>query len=249
MRAFDRNVVRIDVPRLLSIGLIVLAPAVCGAETDAYLVPHAAEYDVRIGLLRGTMSSQLDFIDGSYQSISIVNATGIARLIARGSIIEESTFKIVDGQLRPYRYTGSDHISSAGQDVSMSFDWTNSVIELRIDDQDIELELVPGAIDRASLQYALMNDLASGRVRDRYTIQDADETKVLNVRAAGKKTVKTPFAELTVVGVSHQAAGSSRLTTLWCAPALGYLPVVIEQYRDGKLKGQVLLSAYSPSRE
>ena len=131
----------------------------------------------------------------------------------------------------------------------MSFDWINSVIELRIDDRHIELELAAGTVDRASLQYALMNDLSSGRVRDRYTLQDVDETKVLNVRAAGKKTVKTPFAELTVVGVSHQAAGSSRLTTLWCAPALGYLPVVIEQYRAGKLKGRVLLSAYSPSRD
>ncbi|MCH8944992.1 MAG: hypothetical protein IH910_09435 [Proteobacteria bacterium] len=49
------------------------------------------------------------------------------------------------------------------------------------------------------------------------------------------------------VGIQHQAEGSSRITTLWCVEELGYLPVVIEQHRKGKLKFRASLQKYTPT--
>ena len=53
--------------------------------------------------------------------------------------------------------------------------------------------------------------------------------------------------EFDVIGIRHQAEGSKRATTLWCAAELGYLPVVIEQHRKGKLRVRATLTDYTPT--
>ena len=52
--------------------------------------------------------------------------------------------------------------------------------------------------------------------------------------------------EFDVIGIQHQAEGSKRQTTLWCAKKLDYLPVVIEQHRKGKLRVRATLRRYTP---
>ena len=213
------------------------------------LTPHFAEYKVKIGVLRGQMKSQLELKNGVYESQSVVQPTGIARIISRGSIVEMATFAVVDGRVRSTTYTGHDTLSRKGQDVSLVFNWANSELDGAADQLQFDRALVSGTVDRASLQYALMADLASDRLRSEYILQDVGESKVLSISSAGSKVVRVPFGEFNVIGITHRAANSSRETTLWCAPALGFLPVIIEQYRDGKLSGQILLSAYSGSAD
>ncbi len=165
--------------------------------------------------------------------------------MSRGSIVENSNFTVADGRVRPDTYTGLDTLSKNGQDVSLVFNWAGGEVDGVADELQFDRPLVSGTVDRASLQYALMADLSSDRLRSEYVLQDVGETKVLSVTSAGSKLVKVPFGEFSVVGITHSAANSSRETTLWCAPALGFLPVIIEQYRDGKQTGQVLLFEYS----
>jgi len=235
--------------RLASVSLLLaslVGNVVCA---DDALQPHSAVYKVKIGVLRGQMKSQLELNHGVYVSNSVVQPTGIARIVSRGSIVENSTFTVADGRVRPATYTGFDTLSKNGQDVSLVFNWASNEMDGKADDLQFERQLVSGTIDRASLQYALMADLSSDRLRAEYVLQDIGETKVLSVTSAGSKVVEVPYGEFNVVGITHRAASSSRETTLWCAPALGFLPVIIEQYRDGKLRGQVLLSTYSVSAD
>jgi hypothetical protein len=74
---------------------------------------------------------------------------------------------------------------------------------------------------------------------------DIDEFKTLVVRNIGQRKVSTPAGDYTAVGIQHQAENSSRVTTLWCVEELGYLPVVIEQHRKGKLRMRAELSDYT----
>ncbi|MDZ7643602.1 MAG: hypothetical protein U5K76_04815 [Woeseiaceae bacterium] len=55
-----------------------------------------------------------------------------------------------------------------------------------------------------------------------------------------------PFGTFEAVGIQHKAEESSRVSTLWCVRELGYLPVVIEQHRDGKLRVRAELTDYRP---
>ena len=70
--------------------------------------------------------------------------------------------------------------------------------------------------------------------------------RVAEVRDVGTKRVETKAGQYDVVGIQHQKQGSKRVTTLWCARELGYLPVIIEQHRKGKLNFRATLTEYLP---
>ena len=69
---------------------------------------------------------------------------------------------------------------------------------------------------------------------------------LLNVWDPGNEWTSGKFD---VIGLQHQAEGSKRKTTFWCAPELDYLPVIIEQHRLEKLKVRAMLSRYTPASE
>jgi len=91
-----------------------------------------------------------------------------------------------------------------------------------------------------------MVDLMAGIERGEYALQDAERLKLLSIKNIGSRTVKVPFGRFEVIGIQHQAQNSSRVTTLWCAEELGFLPVIIEQHRKGKRKMRALLTSYTP---
>ena len=59
--------------------------------------------------------------------------------------------------------------------------------------------------------------------------------------------MKVPYGRFEATGIQHQAEGSSRITTLWVVEELGYLPVIIEQHRKGKLQVRAVLTDYQPA--
>jgi hypothetical protein len=94
-----------------------------------------------------------------------------------------------------------------------------------------------------------MLDLLNERKNDEYSLLDDDELKVLQVTHLGEREIKVPFGKFAAVGVQHRKANSKsdRVTTLWCVEKLDYLPVLIEQHRDGKLAMRAVLTEYTPS--
>lgn len=214
---------------------------------DQNLTPHRATYKVKISLLSGEMQSGLQ-IDGSdYVVESTVTPKGIARLITRGTIRESSRFNIVQGEVRPSEYRSADTLSKNGNQIQINFDWTANAAVGVVDGSPYSAPLDVDVIDRASLQYALMFDLLNQQLREEYVLLEADGTKRLTVSNRGEKSVRVPFGLLDVIGITHRAESSSRETTLWCAPSLGYLPVVIEQHKDGKPLGTIVLVDYEDS--
>jgi hypothetical protein len=92
-----------------------------------------------------------------------------------------------------------------------------------------------------------MYDLLNGEPNKQYTLFDVDGLKTINVRNIGRKTVKVRAGQFEAVGIEHQAENSKRVTTLWCVEELGYLPVIIEQHRLGKLRMRATLESYTPT--
>jgi hypothetical protein len=170
----------------------------------------------------------------------------MSRLIARGAILESSVFSETDDGVVPIRYKSSDSISSDGQEVELDFDWDASEVTGIIDGADFQTDINGALHDRVSLQYGLMHDLLNGIERPDYALQDAEKFKQLSITNIGSKPVKVPFGRFEAIGIQHQAANSSRITTLWCVAELGYLPVIIEQHRKGKLRLRAVLTKYLP---
>ena len=211
------------------------------------LTPHAAEYKVKISVLGGRLATQLTKTEDGYRGRSLIEATGMSSVIVRGDIAESSEFDVTVDGLRPNRFISDDSLTKDKEQVDLSFDWEQGEITGTINGEAFRAELDGIVHDRVSLQYGLMHDLVNGVQRTDYLLQDAEELKPLSITNLGSKSVKVPFGSFEAIGIQHQRAGSSRVTTLWCVEELGYLPVIIEQRRKGKLQLRAVLTDYRPN--
>jgi Protein of unknown function (DUF3108) len=230
---------------LAATSLLLAAPAFAGGN----LTPHKASYDVKISVLSGTLVSEVTQAGPGYMANTVIKPTGISRMLARG-VIQESSYFLPDSDgVLPAQYRSIDTLSSEDAVVSLDFDWREQQVEGVINDEKFESELDGRVHDRVSIQYELMHDLQNTGAEEQYWMLDGDELKLLNVNNVGTRTVEVPYGTFEVVGIQHSKQNSSRITTLWCAEKLGYLPVIIEQHRKGKLGVRAVLRSYEPTSE
>ncbi len=212
----------------------------------AELTPHAAEYRVKISVLSGRLNTSLVRTETGYEANHRIRATGLARMVSRGTIEEFSSFQSTLSGIVPVHYVSNDSLTSDKTRADLDFDWSTLAITGTVNDQPVESVLEEFAHDRVSIQYQIMRDLMSGGLAETYVLFDIDEIKVLNVTVIGTRDIRVPAGEFTAIGVQHQAEGSSRVTTMWCVEELDYLPVMIEQHRRGDLRMRASLREYSP---
>jgi len=225
---------------------LLLALSGIAVQAAPTLTPHKARYDVSISILKGTLTAEVTEAAPGFMANSVIEPTGMARMLARG-VIQESSYFLLDSEgVKPEQYRSIDTLSSEDQIVSLDFNWREHSVKGIVNDEEFNGELEGRVHDRLSIQYELMLDLMNGGAEDRYLMLDADELKLLEVRNVGSREVVVPFGKFEAVGIQHNKKNSSRITTLWCARELDYLPVVIEQHRDGKLRVRAVLREYVP---
>jgi hypothetical protein len=233
---------------LLPIALTCLPLLATGAApvlAEQPLTPHSAEYKVKISVLSGRLTTELRPLANGYEAIHVIEPQGLASMLKNGEISERSRFSANDDGIRASWYRSEDSLSSDETRAEVTFDWSASEISGTVNDEDIQFALDGIVHDRVAIQYQLMHDLLNGGPDERYVLFDIDEFKTLIVRNVGERTVSTPAGNFQAVGIQHQAENSSRITTLWCVEELGYLPVLIEQHRKGKLRMRAELSNYT----
>lgn len=228
------------------LALFVAASPAMPAHAEASLAPYEAEYKIKISVLGGKLNTRLEMTESGYMAESVIRATGLSRLIAAGSIREKSWFSEGRGSIQPIQYRSADTLSRDHQVVDLDFNWSSDEVTGLINGEDFHAVLDGAVHDRVSLQYGLMYDLLNSGENDEYLLQDAEELKILTITNVGSKPVKVPFGDFAAIGIQHQRAGSSRTTTLWCVEELGYMPVIIEQHRKGKLRFRAVLTKYTP---
>jgi len=216
------------------------------AFAETALTPYAAEYKVRISVLGGELRTRLEATENGYRAESSIEATGMSRILAHGSIVESSEFVTTPDGLRPTRFLSDDSLTREKEKVDFVFDWQAHEVSGTVNGADFSAGLEGIVHDRVSLQYGLMYDLANGVHRTDYSLQDAEKFKPLAITNIGSRDVRVPYGDFEAIGIQHQTVGSSRVTTLWVVEELGFLPVIIEQHRKGKLALRAVLTSYQP---
>lgn len=224
---------------------VLLLSAVATAETR--LAPHTAEYRIKINVLSGKLLTELKTDGDGYIATHVVKPTGMSKILANGTIIESSSFLPAAGGLRPNKYSSENSMSRDEAKVEIQFDWEAGEARGTVNNEAVSSTLDALAHDRISIQYELMHDLLNAEPSKQYTLFDVDRLKTIEVRNIGRKTVKVGAGQFEAVGIQHQKENSKRVTTLWCAEELGYLPVIIEQHRLGKLRMRATLDSYNPT--
>jgi hypothetical protein len=227
---------------LLAAGLFAGA-----AQASGELTPHTAEYRIKISVVGGRLSTELKSTDSGYIARHFVEPTGMSRILAHGDITEVSEFAVGDEGVYPIAYQTNDTIDKDDPRADIRFDWHTLEASGTANDGEFHTTLDHLRQDRVSIQYALMHDLLNDQLSEQYLLFEVDKLKTLNVRSIGTREIKVPAGTFTAVGIQHQAENSSRVTTLWCAEDIDYLPVVIEQHRKGKLRVRATLRRYTPS--
>jgi hypothetical protein len=215
------------------------------AVAELALTPYSAEYTVKISVLSGRLTTELRPLADGFEATHIIEPSGLASVLKSGEINEQSRFTPYADGVRATWYRSEDSLSSDKTRAEVTFDWSTSEISGTVNDEAVRIVLDGIVHDRVAIQYQLMHDLLNGGPDERYVLFDIDEFKTLVVRNIGQRKVSTPAGDYTAVGIQHQAENSSRVTTLWCVEELGYLPVVIEQHRKGKLRMRAELSDYT----
>lgn len=229
---------------LIRYAALLLAFSLALPADAAELTPHQAEYKVKISVVSGRLTTELRTTEDGYVATHVVKPTGLSRVIASGRMHVSSTFTTVDDDVRPVSYHAVDTIRDEPE-ANIDFDWSTNQAKGTVGGSPVEFQLDGLSHDAVSIQYELMYALLNDKPNQTYTMFDVDKMRVVNVRDAGAKSVKTRAGVYDVVGIEHQREGSSRITTMWCAPELGYLPVVIERHRKGKLIFRATLQRYT----
>jgi hypothetical protein len=214
---------------------------------ESAMQPHTAEYRVKISIVGGRLSTEVKSTDSGYTASHVVSATGMSRILASGSISDTAEFDIAADGFRPVRLVSDDEISSDKIRAEIDFDWSSGEARGILNDEEYTAAIPDLAYDRISIQYQLMHDLRNGVTSGEYILFEFDELKTISVSNIGTRKVKVPAGEYNAVGIQHQTANSKRVTTLWCVEELGYLPVIIEQHRKGKLRLRATLERYTPT--
>lgn len=226
--------------------LLLAACAANSASATVPLTPHAAEYKVRSSIVGGRLETELAETETGFAAKHAIAPTGLSRLVARGSVTEVAEFSVGSSGVIPRTYRTDDTLDRDEVHARVRFDWDVNEATGTLNDTAILTELEGLTYDRVSIQYALMHDLLNGGVGSEYRLLEVDELKQINVRKLGSKQVKVPAGRFEAIGIQHQRVGSSRVTTMWCVEQLGFLPVIIEQHRKGKLRVRATLKRYTP---
>lgn len=217
------------------------------AIADRSLTPHVAEYKIKVSILSGKLRTEVSLTEEGYSANSVLKASGIASWFVRGDVTERSEFSIIENGVRPLTFHSVDKISKEDKYMDFIFDWEQKQVIGKIDGEDFVLDLEDRAHDRVSLQYELMLDLLNDSRTAEYTLVDDDEIKSLHVTYVGVESVKVPYGKFEAIKIQHRKEKSDRVTTLWCVEELDYLPVKIEQHRNGKLAVRAVLNKYKPT--
>ncbi len=215
------------------------------AGADTALTPYSAEYTVKISILSGKLTTELRPLADGYEASHVIEPQGLASMMKDGKISEQSRFTEQADGVRASWYRSEDSLSSDETSAEVRFDWAASELSGTVNEEQVAIMFDDVVHDRVAIQYQLMHDLLNGEPNERYVLFDIDEFKTLIVRTVGIRRISTPAGKFTAVGIQHQAENSSRVTTLWCVEELGFLPVVIEQHRKGKLRMRAELERYA----
>jgi hypothetical protein len=213
------------------------APA-SGDEQPAIEVPQpfTAIYAIEWrGMGAGTSTIELTkTAPNSFRYQSRNAARGIFRVALPGTIMQTSDLSIVGAEVKPLSFTAEDGSSDTARDVNLKFDWEARRVTGTAENEPVDVPIEPGVQDPGSVQIALMRELAAGRSPTSFMMIDKNEVKEYQYKREGDETVDTALGKIDTVIYTSQRTGSTRLTRLWIAPSLGYVPVRGEQMRKGK---------------
>ena len=223
--------------RLTLLAALGLAGMAGLAAEPGAIVEYTAEYEVRNdGRHVANAEFRVARIDsGNFVFTSSARARGLLRLVRPDPAVEHSEFRLGDDGIVPKSFRYEDGSRKGEDNFTVEFDRGAGEVRVTGPAGNLTEALERGLLDRGSLQVALMRDLAACRLPGPYRYVDDNGIREYRYERLEDLATETGIGTLDTVRFAQRREGSSRETILWLAPELGFLPVRIEQIRNGEL--------------
>jgi len=228
-----------------AIGAIVMA-ALYSTAASAQLVEYQAEYGARYksrNVGTSVFALQRGADNNAWIFSTTMQAKGLLRFASPRPIIDRSEFTLEHDTIVPQRFLHEDGSRKGEDNHNIVFDWGSQVAVISGEGYSREVALQRGVLDRGSLQVALMHTLAAGRQPQSFSVLDEQSVDDYEYTFEGEHTIETELGDVAVLRYRQQRTGSSRYTVIDLAPALDYVPVRIEQIRDGETRSAFLIES------
>ena len=211
---------------LLLAGLVANTTLLAGDLPD-----FEASYILKRGSLR-IGSSNIEFRsdkDGSYVYESHSWPTRWVAWLLKDRLHESSRGIFIDGSLRPDNYHYLRTGGSREREADLSFDWKQNRVKNHVEGSLWEMEIPTGTVDKLASQLGMMLALRQDKDDVTFKVADGGRLKEYRFKVIGHETVEVPAGTFETVKITKLRDNKDRVTYVWCAPALNYLPVRIWQ--------------------
>jgi len=211
------------------IGLLLLLCNGGLAAADSFPPPFTANYKIYAkGFPAGNGTRTLTQLsNGNFLFKTTAKTSGFISLFKNLQIEEQSRFIQKRGKIRPLQYI----YRQTGKKTRLNkviFDWANRQANSIFKEQSKKVVLREGMLDRLLYQVVLMQDLQQGKRQLSYTVVTKGKIVIYAPKLLGTDRVETGVGNLKTLKYTRRSSNNKRHTTLWCAPSLHYLPVMIE---------------------
>ncbi len=196
----------------------------------------AIDYDLRFGALGGTLQLRLQETATAdhYRIVATTRARGLTRLFMARELLEQSDFHYRDDRVVSLQYE-LDSGKKSGEDTgSIRFDWDNLTAASVHEGSATELQLGEDIYDRISADVVVIMDLRNGLHPRDMRVAEKNQLREYTYTFEAEERIDTPAGSFDTVRYLRQRTGSSRSTRIWYARDTGYLPVQMEQLKDGE---------------
>lgn len=216
----------------------LLSSALCVSAAPIAIEPFKATYAVTYrGLRAGNIVFELRREDdGAYVYRSTVQPSMLARVLISPAATETTRFVITDDAVQPLEWKLDDGTSASEKDGQLQFDLANQRVQGTLENKRVDFSLEPHLQDRLSVQMEVLRALLQGQEPGEIPMVDDERVKHYGYQRKKQEQVKTGVGEFSSVVYESTRTRSKRISRMWHAPALGYLPVRAEQVRDGKVE-------------
>jgi hypothetical protein len=219
---------------LVAVAAVLLSSTAAAAPAE--LKPYTATYNgIWKGITVAVSTLKLEQTGDTWTFSSRSEPRGIGRM-ASGVFppLQVSVVRVTDKGVQPQSFKSSGGDPNKG--IQLNYDWQAHRVTGVYEGTQVSLPLTPQMQDDGSVQLALMVELLAGRTPPTVQLIDKNNVREYDFSSDGEATIKTPMGDVHTAVFKSQKKYSPRITRFWCAPEHGYIPMKVQQTKDGSVQ-------------
>lgn len=233
------NNYRPTVSAILFVMALFLAQSAPAAAGQSLLKPYKLSYTTTYKFLlplQGTAVREMVKTEDNRWQINHKIDSAVIKLR------ESSLFSYTENRIQPVDYHYRQSALAKDREVSLLFDWPRMLATNTAEDPNIDIKLVPDALDKLNYQLQLRIDLATLSQPGVYQLVDRKRLKEYRFEVLGEELLETAVGKLKTLKLRRlREPDASRETVIWLAKDWDYLLVQVQQEERGK-SYEILLS-------